>query len=226
MAKELALPLEGGAINARTISEAFSLPLQRLVASANDANDFVRRAREIPKLMEEVRSVAPLVARMALPLSEADVAEILGPLVLLYGTPDFGSDRALAASMTHAWRATYAKALRNVPREALEHAVSEWIRVGDPINPRRSASFPKPVDLISLSKEKSEEIHMISYRIRKALESVGETKPAPTQAEKDEVRSFLANLKMGKSLGEAVAATRPMESQGQMASRLRSAAGA
>lgn len=222
--QELALPLVGGAINVRTISAAFSSPLQKLVDTAIDAKDFARRVRNEPKLLAELREKNDLIQRMAAPLSEAEVAEILGPIIIQYGLPDFGSDRGMRDAALGAWRKTWAKALCQVPREALELAIDRWIQMGDPDNPRRRGLRPEPADLIRLSKAKAAEIHTVAYRVKFALSNAPAERPEPTAEERQMAKDLLADIKAGRFLGPKVVPQSSGESRKAMVDRIRAAA--
>lgn len=219
--QELALPLVGGAINARTVSDACTPLIQKMLDESTDAQDFARRVARVPKALDDLRERGSVIARLAAPLDETEVFRALGPLVILYGSPDFG-DSEDGDRMEKVWKAVYAKALRNVPREALAYAVDLFIEKGHPTKPRESGKFPTPDVLIALAKKKTEEIHATAYRVKVALAANGADKPPEKTPEQiAEVRAFLASLKAGKSLQEATSYPRPKESQHAMADRMR-----
>lgn len=189
---ELALPLVGGEINARTISEACTKALEKALTETADAKAFAQRVAHNPALRAAVIERGALIQRLAAPLDPADVFKALAPLVVLYDPPDFGSGKD-AKMLQAAWRDQYSNALRNTPREALEHAVSQWILRGSTIDPKRSARFPLPQELLKFAAEKTAVILSAAYKCKVALE-VPTSRPPPTQADRDEVRALMADF--------------------------------
>jgi hypothetical protein len=188
MGQELALPLEGGAINAKTLSEALTPTLVRVLDESDSAEEAARRIAARPALLEECRDKANLVKAIAAPLSDEGIYACLGPLFITFGKPDFGSGRD-ASALAQAWLRVYYDALKRVPRQALEYAVSEHIRVGKPF-------MPKPSELNKLAEKEAESIRRLAWRVQKAAASeqvdFGRRKYGP---QTDEDRAAVAELK-------------------------------
>lgn len=155
---------------------------------AESADLAVRKIARTPALLAEARDKAGLIARLTAPLSEPDVYEALQPCLILWGAPDHG-DGPEAAAADRFWLATHTKAYRNLPREALDHGVSEFIRTG------KAYGFPKPSDIVRLAEPKAQELRMVAWRIQKAAEAAAAPKPVEMPAEVREAnKARLADL--------------------------------
>lgn len=144
---------------ASSVCEAFTAPLKSYLLNATDANDAVKHST--PMMRSEARRVAATVARLARPIGRDGVYEILQPCIILFGAPDYGE---VTSELGKAWLSIYQEALCRQPREALEHAVSEWIANGKPF-------FPKPTELNKLARKRAEEVQLLAWRCRRLAES-------------------------------------------------------
>lgn len=223
--QELALPLVGGAINAKTVSDACTPALEKVLTLSTDADDFARRVAKNDQALADLRERGPMIVNMARPLDPTDVFRAVQPLMVMYDPPEFGDGRA-GEALEQNWKAAFCRALRDVPYEALEHAVSERIRFGHPHNPRLSHKFPTPDQLIELAAEKTAKIQAIAWRIKVALEKADKNRPVVKTADDiAEVKAFLADLKAGGGLSRPIPSNGPGESRAAMSARLRAAAG-
>jgi len=204
---ELALP--GGGINALTVSEALTERLESVLLGATDAKAAARTIAGNPKLLAEAREKLSLVSRLAAPITPDELYVCLQPLVLLHGVPDFGQDDA-AADLQVAWFDIYVKALQEHPKEAIEIAVFEAIRL------RKYDKFPLPGYLNELATESTTEIRLIAFRLRYAVEKGGENRPPRKRTAEDAqvVGEMLADLRgpdgrihLAKSASEATPPT-------------------
>lgn len=140
--------------------------------------------------MAEAREQMGLVARLARPLTADELYKCLGPLLILHGPPDFGQDDA-GEKLSQAWREIYTKALCHHPREAIEIAVSECIRL------RKYPDFPQPGYLNELAQATTDEIRMIEFRLKLAVRRADEHRPPPkrTPEEAQAVKAMVAEMK-------------------------------
>lgn len=189
----------------------------KLCKEADSADEAARRIARNPALLAECREKVALVQRLARGATPEQIYVELQPMLVLYGPPDFGSGKE-ADALQAAWMDVYVKALKDVPREALEFAVSEHIRVGKPF-------FPKPTELNKLANEKAIEARLLAWRVRKAAEQAAADerfKARPTPEERERVRRMAAEF-TGRTLpGDP--SPRPQDAQHQMAEDLRRAA--
>jgi len=183
------LALVGGEINASTVSEALTAQLEDALLGASDAKEAAREIAKTPALLAEARDKLALVSRLARPLTPNEVYVALQPLVIMFGPPDFGQDE-VAEEMQGAWFDICAKALKEHPREALDIAVSEWLRIGKPF-------FPKPTELNKLAEETSAEIKLIAFRLRMAVERADQHRPTPKRTPEDAagIRAMVLEMK-------------------------------
>lgn len=172
------LALVGGANSASTVSEALTQQLEAVLLKASDAKEAAKEVAADPKLLAEAREQYNLVARLAAPVSPSDLYICLQPLLILHGPPDFGQDEE-AKGLQQAWLDIYTKALGDHPKEALEIAVSECIRL------RKYNDFPKPGYLNELAQAASDEIRLIAFRLKKAVERADEHRPPPKRTPED-----------------------------------------
>lgn len=202
------LALQGGGINASTVSEALTQPLEKVLLEAADAKTAAREVGRSPKLLAEARDKLSLVSTLASPQSPSDLYVSIQPLVIMFGPPDFGQD-AEGKTLQRAWFDIYASTLKEHPKEAIEIAVAEWLRVGKPF-------FPKPSELHKLAEESSAEIRLIAFRLRYAVERADEYRPAPkrtveqTQEMKamaDKLRGPDGKIHLTQSTADVVPAT-------------------
>lgn len=105
----------------------------------------------------ELSAVATALELRARPAGEQFVIAALTPLVTLYGVSDKspGEWRAF-------WR-FYINALQDLPREAIERGVADYVAAPD------SDFFPKPGPLKALCQKRAETILTAYGRARKAL---------------------------------------------------------
>lgn len=186
--EEPELLLLGGEINASTVSDALTPSLEKVLLEAQDAGTAARKIAAVPALMAEVKEKVNLVTRLASPIGSDGVYIALQPCLIMWGPPDFGSDKE-ADAMAKAWIDIYAKALKDLPKEALEIAVSEWFRTGKPY-------FPRPTELNKLAQETAAEIRLIAWRMRKAAEYVEKKTPVErTPEDVEKVKAMIAEMR-------------------------------
>lgn len=183
------LDLAGGGINASTVSEALTQQLEATLLSAGNAREAARKVSANPKLMAEAREQLGAVSRLAQPIGSTDLYVAIQPLVIMFGPPDFGQDE-VAKELQKAWFDLYEAALKDHPREAIDIAVSEWLRVGKPF-------FPKPTELNALAEATTAEIRLIAFRLRVAVEKAEEVRPPRKRTPEDAqvVGEMLASLR-------------------------------
>ena len=191
MAQDL-LPLTGGEMTARTALAAISPSLAKLLmVTANDAAEAVQLAGYHPALVQEARDKLPLVTRLAAPAGMGQVLRCVAELLLHFDPPSFGEGKP-GAQLADAWQSSYAKALEDLPVEALEIAVAGWIKCGK--------TFPKVAHLRDLAEPKTKELRVLSWRIKQVAEKARLPKPPPTAEERAEVKRMMedlaANLKL------------------------------
>lgn len=200
---ELALP--GGGINASTVSEALTAHLEDTLLQASDAKEAARKIAAHPRMLAEAREQLNLVSRLAQPIGGPDLYVAMQPLVIMFGPPDFGQD-AVAQDLQRAWFDLYEQALKDHPREAIDIAVAEWLRIGKPF-------FPKPTELNKLAEDSTAEIRLIAFRLRHAVEKSDELRPPRKRTPEDAqiVGEMLADLRgpdgrihLAKSTSEAI----------------------
>lgn len=199
MATDL-LPLSGGAMSAPTACDAIGPRLTEVLTRASDAHEAAQFICADETLLSEARHILPLVQRHAKGLVASDVRIVLQRLLLLFDPPSFGRGQE-ASALEGAWEHAYVTALTGLPREALEHAVAEWCKVGK--------TFPKPAHLRELADPVAKRVALIAWRLRKAVER-GEAqwreKPAQTPEERQEMRDRL------QALTHELGARRPAQS--------------
>lgn len=219
MAQEL-LPLTGGAMTAKQTLDAISPSLARfLMIEATDANDAVARIASRPDLIAEAREQNDLVQRLCAPVGVPGALRALAPLMLMFDRPSFGRGE-VGEKLADAWQSTYAQAIAHIPPEALEAAVSQWLKVG--------RFFPKPAELIALAEPKTVELRKLGWRMKQVVAKAHGPKPPMTDAEKAEVKRLAADLardlRSGTIFAKKPRYSRPSESQSSMADRLRAMA--
>lgn len=183
------LALVGGEINASTVSEALTLQLEDTLLRSPDAKTAAKEIAGDPKLLAEARDRLNLVSRLAAPIGREALYVAIQPLLIMFGPPDFGQDEE-AESLKKAWFDLYAQAMADRPREAVEIAVAEWLRVGKPF-------FPKATELNALAEATAAEIQLIAYRLRRAVERANEHRPTPkkTPEEALAVKQMVEDMK-------------------------------
>lgn len=183
------LALVGGGINASTVSEALTPQLEDVLLRSADAKEAAKKVAATPALLAEARDKMSLISRLAGPITPDELYVALQPLLIMFGQPDFGQDEA-AQELQGAWLELYIKALKDRPKEAIEIAVSEWLRKGKPF-------FPKPTELNALAEETADEIRLIEFRLKLAVRRADEHRPPPkkTPEEAQAVKQLVADLK-------------------------------
>lgn len=178
MSQEL-LPLVEMAPTASTVCDACTKQLRDCLMDATDAHEAARLVARDTLLLDEARAIAPLVARLAAPCGRDAVYVALQPLIILHGAPKLGDDRLMES-----WLEIYQKALKELPREALDLAVSDHIAM--------SSFFPKPAELLKLAEPKAVEIRTLAWRIKTAAEQPVK-RAAATKTDKEEAARVVAD---------------------------------
>lgn len=217
MANELALA--GGAINASTVSEALTEQLEDTLLGASDAKEAARKIAARPNLLAAARNSLATVQRLAAPVTPDILYVCLQPLVILYGPPDFGQDEA-GVELQKAWFDIYATALKDHPRESIELAVSECIRL------RKYNDFPKPGYLNELAQQATDEIRLIAFRLKLAVERADQHRPPPERTPEDaaHIKALVDDLKGADGkvrLTKSTASTVPPSNRAATAQALR-----
>lgn len=200
MASQALLDLGGGDMNARQIASVSSPQLiDAMLIEASDVHDAGRILGHDELLLSEARRVQPHIAKLAAGITHDEVFVALQPLVILFGTPSYGDGEA-GDALYRSWVSLYARALCKLPREALEHAVSEWIERGTPNAEGKykgKPRFPFPEELITLAQPVHLRISTLAYRLKKAVELAdkahGQTQIDPE--ERARVKAMFADLK-------------------------------
>lgn len=222
MAEQAILELGDDPSSALTVSETFTAPLCDFLLNALDAKEAVKTAMDSPLILAECRRVNDTVQRLARPIGRDGVYRALQPCLALWGGPRF---KAGEEELVHAWIEAYQMALHRLPKEALEHAVSEWVANGKPY-------FPKPSELNLLAKAKAVEVGILAWRCRRIVEESAQRRPPEiSREERAQVAAGLAALRdeMRASTGarrEAMRESYPRSSPHEVADRLRQRAGA
>ena len=201
---------------------AISPPLVHLLmVSSSDAKDAVQLASRHPDLIREAREVTALVQRMAGPMGTVDAMKALAPLMLHFDPRQFGAGKA-GTMLTDAWEKSFADALADLPAEALEVAVSAWIKVGK--------WFPKVAELRELAEPKAKEIRTLAWRLRSVAEKARLPKPPITPEERAEIQrqtaALVADLKSGALFAGKPSGIHapPLRSRAEVAAGLRAMA--
>lgn len=162
----------------------------------------------------EVRAAADVLVTAAKPCGDVSVAQAMQPLFVVYGHP-----KKLASEMPQ-WFGLYYEALGSLPREALDHAVSEYIRVST------IHMIPAPGILTDLADAKATELRRAGYRARLvAMLPPPEEVKRPTDEQREEAKAFLESLKAGGGfVKKPPEPERPKESREALSNRLRAAA--
>ncbi len=193
MANDLQLPLTGGAMTAKTALDAISPSLVHLLmVTASSASEAVQLAGRHPALVQEARDATALVQRLAGPAGTAAVLRAMSPLLLHFDPRHFGAGKK-GEMLADAFEASFAEALSDLPLEAIEIAVAEWIKVGK--------WFPKVAELRELAEPKAKEIRTMAWRLRQVAEKARLPKPPITPEERAEIQrqtaALVADLKSG-----------------------------
>lgn len=217
MAEQEILPLGPDPVTAVTISSAFTAPSWLKLKNADDAKAAVKMALADPVLLSECRTSNAVVQRMAGPMGRDAVYVALQPCLILFGAPNFGEARD---GLGTAWIALYQDALAKLPKEALEHAVSEWIANGKPF-------FPKPAELKKLADAKAGEIGLIAWRCKRIVEDAVKARPLEIPPEEraavgEQFKDLMAAL--GAKREVVVETTRLAPTPQAAAERIRAAA--
>lgn len=222
MTEQAVLALGEDLSSVSTLSETFTLPLCDFLLNATDAKAAVKGAMNNALILAECRRVNDTVQRLARPVGKDGVYRALQPCLILFGGPTY---RKGEEALADAWIAIYQEALGGLPKEALEHAVSEWIANGKPY-------FPKPSELNALAKSKASEARILAWRCRCIVEAAAKARPPQISAEeRAQVAAGLAalreELRSGtlKRRGE-MRESYPTSSPHEVADRLRQRAGA
>lgn len=145
--------------------------------TSDSADAAVRKIARSPKLLAECRDKVALVARLTGRLDKTQVYAALQPAIILWGLPDHGDEDA-TKDLDRFWLETYTKAFRDLPLEALEYGVSEFIRAG-----RSYGKFPLPEHIVKHAEPKAQELRKVAWRMQKAAEAAAEAPPAEIPAE-------------------------------------------
>lgn len=180
--------------------------------NGNDAKAAVADIVRDEMLLCECRRAAHRVHQLAGKVGSDGVYIAMQPLIILFRPPDFDDPTGTIAST---WIALYQSALKHLPKEALEHAVSQWIAFGKPF-------FPKPSELNALAKAKAEEIWKIDWRVRQAIEYADKVKPVEkTPQDIAAVKAMLEEWRGRRSLRHMPGASYQSRSPHEVAESLR-----
>ena len=167
MANQELLPLGPQASVASRISECCTKQLLATLVNATDAKAATDDVMRDGLLLAECRRSLPDIERLARKCGPEAVYEELQRALILFGPPDFGPG---TRALTETWIDIYRAALGHLPREALAYAVSQHIAFGKPF-------FPKPSELNALAKKSAEEIWLVAWRAKKAVEHADKVAP-------------------------------------------------
>lgn len=227
------LDLVGGQLTVSKASELLTSSLERALLEAPNTAAFVETVRKDRALYSAVQKIAPQMAKKTAPMDEATVYVCLQPLIVIYGPPRF-ADTAEGQAMAQMWLKVYTEALKGMPVEALEHAVSEYIRSGPPKFRQKAWNFPEPSDLVGYAKPVAQKVMGMAWRIKAAAEA-----PPFVDRDSEEFRAEQADLKRQWAeegllrpdgtfdaaklfaAKRAPGAARPAESQADAAARIR-----
>jgi hypothetical protein len=157
---------------------------------STDAKEAAKTICATPALLAEARDRLAVVTRLAKPIGKQDLYVALQPLIIMYGTPEFGDDET-GVEIGATWIDLYLNALKDHPREAIDIAVSECIRL------RKYNDFPKPGYLNELAQQTTDEIRLVAFRLRLAVERAEQHRPAPKRTEEEtrEIKEIISDLK-------------------------------
>lgn len=128
--------------------------------------------------MEECQRYARSLDLICEPSGGELVARTLAPLVLVFGLGD-------QAASPQFWR-VYSDALADLPRIALERAVSEYQRTGK--------FFPKPAEIRELAEPHALAFKQAAYRARKACEPDPEPMPERERIPPEQFKALMADF--------------------------------
>ena len=147
---------------AKTASAEVSPALWRRLTSANLTwAEAVRDLAADPEIRGELVIASDRLQRHIEPCGATWIAQILGPLLTLYGV----ADKSEAENRTF-W-GFYIDALGDLPRESVKAGVAEYVADS------RSEFFPKPGPLKAICERHAIPLRMAANRARKALEQQG-----------------------------------------------------
>jgi hypothetical protein len=200
-------------MTARTVSDAISPSLVKLLmVDSTDAHDAVLRISRRGDLLEEAKAANAVVQRICQPVGLNGALIGMGPLLLMFDPPSFGKNEE-GVKLADAWQMTYARALSDIPREALEEAVNAYIKIGK--------WFPKASEIRELAGPKMAELRKIAWRLKKVVEEARPPKPVLSEAEREANKRAVAELVAELRSRPAFGRRAPGESPQQMAARIR-----
>ena len=209
------LDLVGGKLNTTTVSEALGKDSWTAILGQANVQDAVTMALRSPRFLAKVRSVADQVAKHAASLTYEQFKNAMLPLAMYAPPTDVPDAKSHPDAAAMWWRMGW-QALRDMPLESLEFAVSEYIRTST------YRTFPAWGALRKIGEPKATEIRTVAWRVRKMVEAKPfEPRPERTADEKKAVQRMLEEFKAGKRPMNPLA---PKESAAAMASRLRAIA--
>lgn len=131
----------------------------------------------VPALKAEAKACQRQLEILGEPAGAQIVIGALAPLVVVFG-------KGVEAESPAFWR-VYTEALEDLPRIALDRAVSEYQRTG--------RFFPKPAEIRDLAKPHAEALRQAAYRARLAAEAQAD-KPETDRLPPEQVQALMADF--------------------------------
>lgn len=131
--------------------------LRSLLCGAVPAESALTEIRRRPELHAEVRAVTEQLRQVATPCGEEYVRTALQKLILMYGAGE--------SARAQSWWKLYYQSLRDLPAQALEEAVQDYVDAPD------SMFMPKPGQLRALAKTRAEPIWQAASRAHRAADA-------------------------------------------------------
>lgn len=186
-----------------------------MIKESGNSVEVVGLAAQNRDLIAEAQRIAPQVERLSDPAGEANVVELLKPLMLMWPPKDI-PEEDLAR---RAWWKIYRRALADIPFSALDKAVQDYIKT------TRYKVFPAPGELRELADRHALELARVVARV-KMLARRPLPKPPPSPEEKAKVAAEMMELMQNLKMRAAPADQhpRPRAERHAMAERLRAEA--
>ena len=134
-----------------------------MLKNAEDAADAARKARHVPAMLEELKLSGGALIAKAQPAHPDDLQAMIMKFFLGLGLKDRDVAEHKAAL------ALWMDALGNLPLDA--------VRVGITEAARTCLYLPKPADVYMAALPHAQELQLIAYRAKRALEEAGKAAP-------------------------------------------------
>ena len=172
------------------------------LSSDGQTEDIVRELARDPVIKADALAARSALERRQRPCGQEGIALLVMPLAALYAMPD----RSESEWVTF-WR-LYIDALGDLPFEALDYAVKEYVKQGE--------FFPKPAALFKIAEPIAIKLRVAAWRAKRITEYQPAIAHRISDEERQRVREMLAEFKM-----KPIQTARNRETPHEMAERLR-----